>query len=468
MIFSSMLFLWGFLPVTIIFSSFKSNKINNSVLLFMSILFYAWGEPVYIVLMLLSITINYIIGLLIEKYSYHKSNKKIFLFIGILINLLILGFFKYYGFFLDLFSLLFSKEISYKLLPLPIGISFYTFQAMSYIIDLYRGKYKAQKNILNMSLYIAFFPQLIAGPIVRYEDFYEQIKNRIPTIEKRAEGIRRFIYGLSKKVLIANVLAAGADKIYDNLPMDQVTGLMALVAAMFYMLQIYYDFSGYSDMAIGLGKMFGFDFRENFDYPYISKSITEFWRRWHISLSTWFKEYVYIPLGGNRKGKIRTYINLAIVFVLTGFWHGADFSFIFWGMFHGFFIIFERLWFHKIISKAKIINLLYTNIVVMVGWVFFRVTSIHDASRYILKMFQPWKYTDSVYSIMEVVTHRQIVIFFVGVLGAGLIQNKGLQSRCVQKYKHSIFELIFCFTLLFLCIVSLASNTYNPFIYFRF
>ena len=305
------------------------------------------------------------------------AKKKIVLIVAIIFNLMILGYFKYFSSMMGALNGLIGKElIQVKTIILPLGISFYTFQIMSYIIDLYRGEIKVQKNIFRLALYITFFPQLVAGPIVKYHDVENQIAHRECTPEKIGYGIKRFIYGLGKKVIISNSIASVVDTIFTN-SVDTISTLWVWIGVFLYTLQIYYDFSGYSDMAIGLGKMFGFDFMENFNYPYISKSIQEFWRRWHISLSTWFKEYVYIPLGGNRKGKVRTYFNLWIVFALTGIWHGATLNFLIWGLWHGLFMFIERLGVKKLLDKnpLKIINYIYTMFVVIVGWAMFRCDS---------------------------------------------------------------------------------------------
>ena len=333
MVFSSLVFLWIFLPVIIILYYVIDEKYKNIFLLLGSLFFYAWGEPIYIFLMIFSIVVNWSIGLLIEKYQFQK---KIFLIVSILFNVALLGYFKYFNFFIDIINQMLHLGIEYKSIKLPIGISFFTFQILSYIIDLYRGEYKAQKSFVKLALYISFFPQLIAGPIVKYKDINEQLACRMHTLEKTAQGVRRFIYGLGKKVIIANTVAECVDYIY-GLEYMELTGLLAWIAAILYTLQIYFDFSGYSDMAIGLGKMFGFEFQENFRYPYLSGSIQEFWQRWHISLGTWFKEYLYIPLGGNRKGKVCTYMNLTIVFLAPGLWHGANYNIILWGLYQGMF-----------------------------------------------------------------------------------------------------------------------------------
>lgn len=386
-------------------------------------------------------------------------------------NLGILGYLKYYNFFAyNTNRVLGNTLIPIKNIALPIGISFYTFQVMSYIIDLYRGDIKVQKNILNLALYISFFPQLIAGPIVKYHDIDEQLSKRAITKEKFALGIRRFVYGLSKKVIIANSVAYIVDTIFDSvMPINMG---IAWLGAICYMLQIYFDFSGYSDMAIGLGKMFGFEFMENFNLPYISGSITEFWRRWHISLSTWFKEYLYIPLGGNRKGKLRTYINLGIVFLATGFWHGASWNFIAWGIYNGFFIIIERIklkeWLDK--NNIKIINHIYAMLVVIVGWVLFRAETLTKAIKYLKTMFIPQN-IETYFDLTVVINYRSITIIIIGVMFCGIIQtifNKLKNKDKIIKFYEKHLEVVVIFILMFICIMMLSSSTYNPFIYFRF
>lgn len=376
MLFSSMIFLWLFLPLVFCSYYLIDKRFKNILLLISSIIFYAWGGVSYSLIMLSSIIINYIFALLIDKAIEDNDlkNKKIYLALCIIINLSILGYFKYTNFIISIInSLSQNKIIELTNIILPIGISFYTFQALSYVIDVYRGHNKAQKNIFNLALYISFFPQLIAGPIVKYHDIENQILNRNESLENIFYGIKRFIYGLSKKVILANMFALSCDEILKQ-PADELGTALVWCASVLYTLQIYYDFSGYSDMAIGLGKMFGFNFLENFNYPYISKSIKEFWRRWHISLSTWFKEYLYIPLGGNRKRKLFTYINLLIVFFATGLWHGASYNFILWGLFHGFFLVIERIFLGKLLEKNKLkfINHIYVIFVFVIGWVLFR------------------------------------------------------------------------------------------------
>lgn len=470
MLFSSMIFLWLFLPFTVVVNALLNPRYSNVFLLLMSLLFYAWGEPVYVGLMLLSILLNWSAGLLISKA---KKGKGLVLALDAVLNLAILGVFKYYDFAAGSVNFLFGCEImKIRNIALPIGISFFTFQALSYVIDLYRGKCEVQKNILNLALYISFFPQLIAGPIVRYSDVDKQIQSRRMTTEGFALGFRRFIYGLSKKVIISNCMAQVADKVF-ALGASEITFVSAWVGALGYMMQIYYDFSGYSDMAIGLGKMFGFDFLENFHYPYLSRSIREFWQRWHISLGTWFREYVYIPLGGNRKGGFRTIVNLLTVFFLTGLWHGANWTFVVWGLYHGFFQIAERIGLGKLLKKAGILGNLYCLIAVLFGWVLFRADSVSHALMYASHMVAPWKYgLENAFTLRPIflLNLRNTLVFIIAVLGAGPVQalTKKIMPRVNEKWKGSLIEIPFMAAMLIYCIMLLASGTYNPFIYFRF
>jgi len=460
-----MIFLWMFLPAVFIVNRFLKPKQQNVFLVIASLFFYAWGEPKYIILMLVSIVLNWGSGRLLEWFP---SYKKGILLCNIILNLSFLSYFKYLGLIIRTLNHLLRKEaIAVPNIALPIGISFFTFQALSYVIDVYRGECEVQKNIMHLALYISFFPQLIAGPIVKYKDINEQITGRIVTSEKLAAGIRRFCYGLAKKVLISNVLAQSADRIF-NLDMGEITGVLAWMGAFLYTFQIYYDFSGYSDMAIGLGKMFGFEFRENFNYPYMSESIREFWRRWHISLSTWFREYVYIPLGGNQKGKLRTYINLGIVFLLTGIWHGASYNFIFWGMYHGFFSVIERLGFGKVLERHRKTAFAYTFLVVHFGWILFRIESMRQLLEFGKRILLPWRYTVSHYSVLEFVNGHTVFILICSILGMGIIQKLCSKGEWAEKWKLSMPELAYCVILLLWSISALASNTYNPFIYFRF
>lgn len=383
MVFSSLTFLCIFLPVVLaLYYLLPTLRIRNVLLIAVSLLFYAYGEPVYVLLMIASIIINYIFGRLLG--TENKKKRQWILAIAVVINIGLLVVFKYLDMMVQTVNQLCGSEIPLVGLALPIGISFFTFQALSYVIDVYRREVEPQKNLWNVMLYISFFPQLIAGPIVKYHDIQEQIDNRNTDVKEIAEGLRRFIIGLSKKVLISNTMAVTADALFAA-GAGELNILSAWIAAIAYMLQIYFDSSGYSDMAIGLGHMFGFRFLENFRYPYISANIQEFWRRWHISLSTFFKEYLYIPLGGNRKGVYRTYINNLIVFALCGFWHGAEWTFLIWGLYHGFFIIIEKFNTIKNIKKKlpEYVNFAVTFFIVMFGWVFFRAENAQYGLKYI-------------------------------------------------------------------------------------
>ncbi|MCI8707261.1 MAG: MBOAT family protein [Lachnospiraceae bacterium] len=463
MVFSSMIFLWMFLPAVLLLYFFAQAKFRNVFLLAVSLIFYAWGEPKYILLMIGSIIVNWFFGMVMDEYG----RKKIFLASAVILNLAVLGYFKYFNFFIGIIGDLSGKKIEMPAVTLPIGISFFTFQALSYVIDLYRNQYKAQRNIINLALYISFFPQLIAGPIVKYKDINEQLNNRSVTSEKMAEGIRRFIYGLGKKVIISNTVAQCVDKIY-ALDYGQLTGILAWVGAILYTLQIYYDFSGYSDMAIGLGKMFGFEFLENFQYPYLSKSIQEFWRRWHISLGTWFREYLYIPLGGNRKGTARTYANLFLVFFMTGLWHGANYTFILWGLYHGLFQIIERAGFGKTLERHKLAAHFYAAVVFIFGWVLFRADNLIQAGVMVKRMIFPWQYTESTLLLGQLFGAKTVLVIICGILGCGFVQEMFQGCKKSFNWKNSYLELGFCTLMFVFSIVMLASNTYNPFIYFRF
>lgn len=464
MIFSSILFLWIFLPVTVVGYYICRLKCRNAFLACASLVFYTWGEPVYIWVMLLSIFGNWLSGIWMER----ARRKKYVLAINIIFNLSLLGFFKYCSLFINSIGEIIQGNAFQEVdIHLPIGISFFTFQAMSYIIDLYREKYKAQHSLLNIMLYISFFPQLIAGPIVRYSDVVEQLAGRTATIEKFGNGLKRFIYGLGKKVILANMLAQVADAVV-ALDMVYIDWKLAWVGAICYTLTIYFDFSGYSDMAIGLGMIFGFEFPENFRLPYQSISITEFWRRWHISLGTWFREYLYIPLGGNRRGSRRTYINLAIVFALTGFWHGAGWNFLFWGIYYAFFIIIERMGLKNVLERHKIIGQIYTLGIVNFGWVFFNNNSIKRGLAHVMRMIMPWRYAYSAYSVREFLDNKSLLIMIVSVCGCGLIQCGMDKLNIRHLLKNSVIEMFFCITILILSFMFLANDVYNPFIYFRF
>lgn len=465
MVFSSAIFIFLFLPIVLFLNLFLKGKGSNVLLLVASLFFYAWGEPRFVLVMLLSILINWIIGYIISRVKDNK--KKAALFLGIVVDLSILLFFKYSMFIVsNINALMDASYFEGFEVKLPIGISFFTFQAISYIIDVYRGEVDASNSIINTALYISFFPQLIAGPIVKYKDINKQIEKRTVSWTNISDGFRRFIYGLSKKVLIANVMGLCVDKIY-SYDINQIDQKAAWIGAICYTFQIYYDFSGYSDMAIGLGKMFGFDILENFNYPYLSKSISEFWRRWHISLGTWFKEYVYIPLGGNKKGTRRTYINLTIVFFLTGLWHGADWSFVLWGLYHGLFSIIERLKLKKILEKSKVFSRVYCFFVVVIGWVLFRADTTEYAINYIARMFWSFNGTDNPIQLYQYADLKTLFIGICAILGMGVIQ-KCVSVTIGSKWKDSISEAFYCVVLLFLSMATIVSDTYNPFIYFQF
>lgn len=462
MVFSSPIFLFFFLPICLWVYFLTPKRFKNFVLLIASFIFYAWGEPVFILLMLLSILLNYCFAFLIDRGS-----GKLWLTIGVSCNLLFLIFFKYFNMLVQTVNHFFAIESilpeSLKNIALPIGISFYTFQIMSYIIDVYRKNVPVQKNILKLALYISLFPQLIAGPIVRYTDIVGQMDDRKWDSGKICEGISRFIVGLSKKVFISNTVAQTADLIFQT---DYTTlGVSgAWLGIICYTLQIYFDFSGYSDMAIGLGKMFGFDFLENFNYPYISKSIQEFWRRWHISLSSWFRDYLYIPLGGNRKGKARTYRNNGIVFLLCGLWHGASWTFAFWGLYHGAFLILEKMVLGKYLKKLWApLQHLYALLVVMVGWVFFRADTFWGAVQYLKAMVG----MNGLGSINPLALSNYLIgIILIAAVASAPVLPK--IKNYFHGWKKDVAQCLVLSLLFVLCSAFLAGNEYNPFIYFRF
>ena len=468
MVFSSFPFLWIFLPIVLIGAMLTQKKGSNLFLLAMSLVFYAWGEPKYIVLLLFSITINYCAGLLIERIS-GQLWKKIVTAAAVLLDLGLLGYFKYFNFFAGTFNQIARKDlISLRAIALPIGISFYTFQSISYIIDLYRGTIKVQRSWFRLALYISFFPQLIAGPIIKYKDIEPFLGSRRITAEHAVSGLKRFCFGLGKKVLIANTLGYTVDEILEH-PIADLSGLLCWTAAVYYTLQIYFDFSGYSDMAIGLAETLGFSFKENFDLPYCSRSIREFWRRWHISLSAWFRDYLYIPLGGNRKGSWRTILNLLIVFFATGLWHGAQWNFVIWGLFHGVFLIAERLLPNRESSgfPARLLKHIYALLVVCTGWVLFRADDLAMAGHQLRKMFFPGG--QGYWNVSEFVSTETGMIFLVSLVFAfGWLQPafSGLKER--KPAFAAVLGDAAALICLFLSIVMLANAAHNPFIYFRF
>ncbi|MDR2479512.1 MAG: MBOAT family protein [Treponema sp.] len=477
MLFSSITFIVCFLPLTLLVYYYcPTVNTKNAALLLASLVFYAWGEPAYILIMLASILLNYRVGLCLGGAAYTKYARQWMLAAGILINVLLLFYFKYFVFSEHVINkVLCIAQFPQLQLPilniaLPLGISFYTFQSISYLVDVHKNPALVQKNPLNLGLYISFFPQLIAGPIVRYHDINEQIRARVHSVNSFAQGIERFIAGLAKKVLIANTMAAAADTIF-ALPPDFLPFYYLALGVVCYTFQIYYDFSGYSDMAIGLGKMFGFSLLENFNYPYAAKSITGFWRRWHISLSSWFRDYLYIPLGGNRKGNARRNINLFIVFFVTGLWHGAAVNFVFWGLGHGTLLFAEKILGKRIalcIKNTRIKNVLgrvYTLISVALLWVFFRL-GIRESLRFLRGLFTPGQGQENAALLVKSILDAQFAVCFAAAaLAAFPWPNKFplLNTRRLVPLRRCAL-----IALLLISICALATNAYNPFIYFRF
>lgn len=475
MVFSSLEFICVFLPVVfVLYYCIPGIYYKNVLLVIASLLFYAYGEPVYILLMIISAGFNYIMA---RITAYSSGRRKIYLFIDVIINIGLLLYFKYMVFFIETWNYISGQNLNIVYIKLPVGISFFTFQALSYVIDVYYERIEVQKSFNRVLLYISFFPQLIAGPIIKYRDINYNLTNRQTDINQISNGVNRFIFGLGKKVLIANTVGQTADTIF-NASSREINILSAWIGAVSYMLQIYYDFSGYSDMAIGLGKIFGFEFQENFKYPYGSVSIKEFWRRWHISLSGWFKEYLYIPLGGNRNGKIRTSINKFVVFFCTGFWHGANWTFIIWGLYHGFFSVIEE--YVTFIKKIpKIFTYIYTMLIVCIGFVIFRADTLSQAFYMLRKMFTGVSFDDCNMSfVISQLNPWFIFMLFSGFIGMAPVKiiKEKLQYilyikelRLTWKYTIiNIFSYIVPVMLLVWCIIRLSGNTYNPFIYFRF
>ena len=468
MVFSNTVFLFLFLPaVIILYNIIPTLTAKNVLLTIASLIFYAYGEPFTVFLMIGSVLVNYFFGLLMsERFRL----RKLFLGLSVTANILILVIFKYSGFLVDIINGILPFSISKPDISLPIGISFFTFQAMSYVIDVYREPEIREKNPAKLLLYISFFPQLIAGPIIKYHDVKNMINGRTTDPQMIAEGIRRFILGLSKKVIIANQMAIAADSIY-ALDDSSLTAPAAWLGAICYMFQIYFDFSGYSDMAIGLGKMFGFTFKENFDHPYVSSSMTEFWRRWHISLSTWFKEYLYIPLGGNRKGTARTYINKMTVFLLTGLWHGASVNFIIWGALNGGALLFETKTGLFKNGKQIVIGHIYTVIFTALAFVVFRAESFSQSLSFYKAMFTGFSIDHAALAnVVKLITPVFIMVFIMAVIFSAPVRDKikNVLSNRIGETAVDVSGYVISIAMLLICILSLSSATYNPFIYFRF
>jgi len=471
MVFSSLVFLCIFFPIVLILHQAIPNRtVRNVLLAAASLVFYAFGEPVYVFLMIGSSLLNYLLALLIEKHHL-----KPLLGAAVVINISLLVLFKYTGFLITNLNALTGLSIPVPVIRLPIGISFYTFQALSYVIDVWRGDVPVQKNYGKVLLYISFFPQLIAGPIVRYKDIEKEIEDRTVTMRQTAFGLRRFIGGLGKKVLIADAMGAAADFVF-NQGAGELNILSAWIGAIAYLMQIYFDFSAYSDMAIGLGKMFGFHFKENFRYPYRAANMQDFWRRWHISLSSWFRDYVYIPLGGNRKGTARTALNRMIVFFLTGLWHGANWTFVVWGLFHGSFLLLESV-FPKIQKMPRFLGHVYTLLAVTIGFVIFRADTLPEAFLYVGRMFSGFDFSPALMSnALQVLTPYFLIMTAAAIVCAGFMEPVTSHIRSLETAESlskrdkllQIGSFVLAWLLLAWCLLRLTGSSYHPFIYFRF
>ena len=466
MLFSSIPFLYYFLPAVLILYFIAPKKLKNSVILLSSLFFYAWGEPKYVILMIVSITVGYILGLLIEKFR-EKTLSKVFLAISVIFSIGALGYFKYSDFFIANFNAVTGLSVPLLRIALPIGISFYTFQLLSYTIDVYRGDTPAQKNPITLAAYISLFPQLIAGPIVRYSDVALQLENRTHTFAKISDGIRRFILGLSKKILIANALGELCDIFRAS---EDKSVLFFWLYAVSFTLHIYFDFSGYSDMAIGLGKIMGFDFMENFNYPYISKSVTEFWRRWHMSLGTWFRDYVYIPLGGNRVSKPRQFFNILVVWLLTGFWHGAEWNFPVWGLYFAVLLLIEKSFLLKKLNKSKVISHVYVMFLVIISFVIFNAADMSVAFSDLAGMFGlagvPVSSAEFVYYLRS-----YLLVIVIAIIGATPLPKRIVEKIREKETGNKVINLIepaVCIILFVMITAYLVDGSFNPFLYFRF
>lgn len=469
MVFSSIFFIFAFLPAVLAVYFIAPRRLKNLVLLLFSLVFYAWGEPVYIFLMVLSIVYNYLSGLEIAFYRGRGQDDKarLIFWLAVGVNLGILGFFKYCGFLVQNLNAILPFDLPQVQLSLPIGISFYTFQTLSYIIDVYRGNVGAQRNIIDFGLYISMFPQLIAGPIVRYTDIEQQLRHRVVTLDGLGQGTLLFVRGLVKKVLLANNVGMAYTAI-QAMPAGELSVLTAWVGALAYTFQIYFDFSGYSDMAIGLGRMFGFRFMQNFDHPYVAASVTEFWRRWHISLSRWFRDYVYIPLGGSRRGTARTIVNLLAVWSLTGLWHGAAWNFVAWGLYYGILLVLEKFVLKPVVDRLPAFaRHLYTLLLVVVGWVLFSSPTLPDAMAYLGSMFGSGAGLADSTGIYYLYTNALLLVACAACSGPWvsrlldrLCGSGGTGQRVMAV---TVFAAGFVF-----CTAFLVNATYNPFLYFRF
>ncbi|MDY5998115.1 MAG: MBOAT family O-acyltransferase [Erysipelotrichaceae bacterium] len=464
MVFSSLTFLFIYFPITLMVMKLSPLKYRNFCLLVLSLLFYSYGEPKYIIIMLVSCIVDYFNGYMVDKYRDNKRIAKRFVIFSIVFNLGLLGFFKYYDFLVSILNSIGINIFSPLNISLPIGISFYTFQTMSYPIDVYRNDAKVQKNLVNFSCYVTMFFQLIAGPIVRYKDIAAQLDHRIENENGFYNGIKRFVCGLAKKVILANNMGLIFEQI-NSLNNENISLLLAWLGIICFALQIYFDFSGYSDMAIGLASMFGFDLLENFNYPYIASSITDFWRRWHISLSSWFRDYVYIPLGGNRKGLYRQCINIMIVWLLTGLWHGASFNFILWGLYYGLILIFEKVIGLKMLKKIPVVfRHIYALILILIGWVIFNFTDFDMMINYFKLMFCNPVIIDDIalYFIRD-----NIILIIISIVACLPVRLSRLNPFVINKKFEYLMPLIILGTLI-ICVAFICESSYNPFLYFRF
>lgn len=467
MVFSSMVFLFAFLPIVLLLYYAGSMKVKNIIVLISGLIFYAWGEPVYVLIMIFSTVVDYTAGIFMDKYDSSPRARFICLLTSVIINLGLLSVFKYSSFVIGAINGLFGIDIPDPKLPLPIGISFFTFQSMSYTIDLYMRNVKVQKNIISFTSYVSLFPQIVAGPIVRYSDVANEIDSRKVTVNKVADGIGIFIKGLAKKLILANNIGMVWTTV-KALDPETMPALTAWVGILAFTFQIYFDFSGYSDMAIGLGKMLGFNFPINFDHPYMSKSISEFWRRWHITLGSWFKSYVYFPLGGNRGTTAKTVRNLLIVWFLTGLWHGASWNFVIWGVYFGVLIIAERLFLHKILSRIpKVFAWGYTFLMVVFGWVLFEFNTLSKIGSFFGAMFGAngavLADNQSIYLLVS-----NAVIFIACAVGSTTLSRKVLKPKHKSAKTYGYTKVAFSIALFAICICYLVNSAYNPFLYFNF
>ena len=475
MVFSSLFFLYLFLPLNLVVYYFaKTTKARNIVMLIFSLIFYAWGEPVYVLLLLFMALCDWLISLYIEKQSPHSFKAKLGLLLMVIVNIGLLGFFKYGSFLMQNIGMITGRDLGALNVILPIGISFYTFQLISYVVDVYRGDVPAQKNFAMLLLYVSLFHQCIAGPIVRYKDVCAELAERRATTQDIAEGIWRFCFGLAKKAILANACGNIADKLLVNDTLNQSTVLALWIGVLAYSLQIYLDFSAYSDMAIGMGRMIGIHYLENFDYPYVSRSVTEFWRRWHMSLGSFFRDYVYIPLGGNRKGKLRTYFNLLVVWFLTGLWHGASWNFVLWGLYFFVFIVLEKLFLQRILSKDRIVSHAYLIVIVYFGWILFRFSSTQDIFTVLKGMFGANGNAFTNFETTTILNSNIFILIFCIIVSTPIVRKIGNLVRYTHMDKkavvilYNVCRIAIPLLLLLLSTAALVGDSYNPFLYFQF